>query len=401
MKYWRGYLTAAIIGFFSWALIEFASTHSALIDTVYPYMTRLVQGFLAEWSGTVDFCLWQVLAVMLALGILTTIVLMVVLRWNVIQLVGWYTAIASFLFFCHTALYGLNSYAGPLSNDIRLNVSEYTLSELEEATIYYRDKANELADQISRHPNGTPQYADFQTLAEQAKDGFDVLVYEDTYSVFAGSTLPVKELGWADMYTSMGITGFTFSLTGEAAVNPQIPPVSLPFTMCHEMAHRMSIAVESDANMTAFLACQANPSIEFQYSAYFMAYKYCYSAIMTLGTSAAQDSAHRIRTGLGENFSNDMIDYNNFFAERQNDTATAVAETVNDSYIKVNGDERGTASYGAVCDQLVAWYIQTEILPNQVEEEIKFDPYDETQVDLSGLVHAGKVATNGNEEDAG
>ena len=90
MKYWRGYLTAAIIGFFSWAMIEFASTHSALIDTVYPYMTRLVQGYLAEWSSTVDFCLWQVLAVMLALGILTTIVLMVVLRWNVIQLVGWY-----------------------------------------------------------------------------------------------------------------------------------------------------------------------------------------------------------------------------------------------------------------------------------------------------------------------
>ncbi len=399
MKYWRGYLTAAIIGFFSWALIEFASTHSALIDTVYPYVTRMVQSFLTEWTSTVDFCLWQVLAVLLALGVLTTVVLMIVLRWNPIQVIGWYAAVASLLFFLHTAIYGLNGYAGTLADDIRLNVTEYTLTELEEATAYYRDKANGLADRIDRLPNSSPNYPDFQTLAAQAEEGFDSLVYESTYSVFAGSTLPVKELGWADMYTSMGITGFTLSLTGEAAVNPQIPVVSLPFTMCHEMAHRMSIATESDANLAAFLACQANSSIEYQYSAYFMAYKYCYNAILRLGTSAAQDAAHRLRSGLGENFSNDLISYNNFFAEKKNETATAVADTVNDSYIKVNGDDRGVASYGEVCDLLVSWHIQTVVLPTQIVEDTKFDPYDESQVDLSGLVHEAKVAAHGNEDD--
>jgi len=399
LKYWRGYLTAAIIGFFSWALIEFASTHSALIDTVYPYVTRMVQSFLTEWTSTVDFCLWQVLAVLLALGVLTTVVLMIVLRWNPIQVIGWYAAVASLLFFLHTAIYGLNGYAGTLADDIRLNVTEYTLTELEEATAYYRDKANGLADRIDRLPNGSPNYPDFQTLAAQAEEGFDSLVYESTYSVFAGSTLPVKELGWADMYTSMGITGFTLSLTGEAAVNPQIPVVSLPFTMCHEMAHRMSIATESDANLAAFLACQANSSIEYQYSAYFMAYKYCYNAILRLGTSAAQDAAHRLRSGLGENFSNDLISYNNFFVEKKNETATAVADTVNDSYIKVNGDDRGVASYGEVCDLLVSWHIQTVVLPTQIVEDTKFDPYDESQVDLSGLVHEAKVAAHGNEDD--
>ncbi len=399
MKYWRGYLTAAILGFFSWALIEFASTHSALIDTFYPYVTRMVQNFLVEWTSGVSYCLWQALAVLLALGVLTSIVLMIVLRWNPIQVIGWYTAIASLLFFLHTGVYGLNGYASSLADDIRLNMTEYTLTELEQATAYYRDKANDLAKQVRRLPNGMPEFDDFQTLALQAEDGFDHLVYEDTYSVFAGSTLPVKELGWADMYTSMGITGFTFSLTGEAAVNPQIPVVSMPFTMCHEMAHRMSIATESDANMAAFLACQANSSLEYQYSAYFMAYRYCYNAIMKLGTSAAQEAAHRLRSGLSGEFSQDMVQYNNFFLEKQDDKATAVADTVNDTYIKANGDDRGTASYGDVCDFLVNWHIQTVVLPTQVVEETKFDPFDETQVDLSGLVHAAKVATDGNEEN--
>jgi len=395
LKYWRGYLTAAIIGFFSWGLIRFASEHSALIDMVYPYVTRMAQGFLAEWSSSVDFCLWQFVAIVLVVGILASLVLMIVLRWNLIQLVGWYTALASLLFFLHTAIYGLNGYAGPLADDLRLSTGEYSLSELESATAYYRDKANALAEQVSRNPDGTVNYPDFQTLALQAEDGFHTLVYEDSYAVFAGCTLPVKELGWADMYTSMGITGFTMSLTGEAAVNPQIPAVSLPFTMCHEMAHRMSISTESDANFAAFLACQANSSIEYQYSAYFMAYRYCYNAIAKLGTSQAQDSAHRIRASLNEKFYADIAQYNDFFSTHQKETATQVADTVNDTYIKVNGDDRGVASYGEVCDLLVSWHIQQVVLPSQVVEDTPFDPYDENQVDLTGLVNAPKVAGYG------
>ena len=388
MKYWRGYLTAAIIGFFSWALMEFAKAHSALVDMVYPYVTRMLQTLLAEWSSEVAFCLWQFFAIALVVGILTTIVLAIVLRWNLIQLVGWYAAAASLLFFLHTGLYGLNGYSGPISDDIRLRMTEYSLSELEEATQYYRDQANALAAQVKRDASGNPVFPEFNELATQAEAGFDSLVYDSNYSIFAGSTLPVKALGWADMYTSMGITGFTMSLTGEAAVNPQIPAVSLPFTMCHEMAHRMCIATESDANMAAFLACRSNPSIEYQYSAYFMAYRYCYNAIAGLGTAQAQEVMQRLKSGISPEFYQDLASYNSFFAEKKDEKATQVADTVNDTYIKSQGDERGVASYGAVCDYLVSWHIQTIVLPTQTVEDTEFDPFDETQVDLSGIANA-------------
>ena len=380
MKYWRGFLVAAIIAFFSWLLIEFASTHTLLIDMVYPYVTRMLQTTLAEWASSVTFCLWQLFAVVLALGLLTSIVLMIVLRWNVIQWLGWVTACASLVFFLHTAAYGLNSYAGSISDDIRLSMTEYTLSELENATTFFRDEANKLASQVNRAPSGDVVYPDFETLANQAGNGFDNLVYEKTYPIFAGSKVPVKELGWADMYTSMGITGFTMSLTGEAAVNPQIPPVSLPFTMCHEMAHRMCIANEGDANMAAFLACEANESVEFRYSAFFMAYRYCYNALISQGTQEAQEAAQRITAGVSDQLYYDMSSYNNFFSSRKDQAATDFATQVNDSYIKVNGNEQGVASYGAVCDLLVSWHIQEFVLPLQKEEEEKFNPYDASKV---------------------
>jgi hypothetical protein len=184
----------------------------------------------------------------------------------------------------------------------------------------------------------------------------------------------------------MGITGVTMPLTGEAAVNPQVPDVDLPFTMCHEMAHRMCIAREDDANLAAFLACQINSSSEFQYSAYFMAYRYCYNALCSVASPEAAAAAARIADGADPLLKRDLQYYSDFFQENLNDQASGLANSVNDVYIKTSGDRNGIASDGQVCDFLVSWHIQYVVLPAQQDEaQSAFDPYDENQVDLSGI----------------
>ena len=317
------------------------------------------------------------------------LVVVIVLRRNVISWAGWMLAIASFVYMIQTAMFGLNYYAGSLSDDMRLEVGRYTVAELAEATEYYRDKANALSTQVSRDGNGVASFASFGELAQQAGDGFETLTYEYYYPVFAGSTQPVKELGWADMYTSMGITGFTCGITGEAAVNPQIPDVTLPFTMCHEMAHRMCIAPERDANFAAFLAASVNSSVEFRYSAYFMAYRYCYNVLSTANSTEAAAAAGRISSGVSAEMLRDIQYYDAFFSSKKDDTATKVADTVNDTYLKASGDSAGIQSYGQVCDLLVNWHIDQVVLPELAVEVEPFDPYDETQVDLTGIVNAG------------
>ncbi len=391
MKYWRGYICAALFAALAWALSAFAEGHSTLIDMIYPYTTRLIQTSLATWTGGVDFCLWQLIVIVLVVAVLASLVAMVILRWNFVQWLGWVLAVCSGVWMLHTGLYGLNSSAGPLSEDIRLENADYTITELADATDYYLQIANELSTQVPRNADGTPNYPSFAVMAQQAGEGFDSLVNEDYLAVFAGSTLPVKELGWADMYTSMGITGVTMPLTGEAAVNPQTPAVSLPFTMCHEMAHRMCIAIERDANMAAFMACDANSDPIFRYSGYFMAFRYCYNALASIGTSASSLAASEIYAKIGPELQQDLEDYKEFFAQNIDQQASDLADTVNDTYIKVSGDENGTVSYDLVSDLLVSWYVQEIYLPAHKEEVIPFDPTDREQVDLSeGLVVEGK-----------
>lgn len=389
MKYWIGYLTAAIICAVTWALSQLGQRFTTLIDMVYPYVTRIFQGTLAEWSAGTDILVWQMFAVCAGVIIVASIVLMLVLRINPIRWLGWVLAGCSAVFLMHTLVFGLNYYAGSISTDIRLEMQEsYTVEELADAAAYYRDRANILAGMVSRDANGDAQFDSFEVLAAQAGNGFEHLVYDKSYPVFAGSTLPVKKLGWADMYSSMGITGVTFALTGEAAVNPQIPPVSLPFTMCHEMAHRMSIATEGDANFAAYLASVSNDSVQFQYSACFMAYRYCYSALRSANTAEAAAAAARVDSEVSPELRRDLDSYNAFFREKRSESATRVANTANDTYLKASGDSAGIASYGAVCDLLVSWHIQHVVIPGQTVEESPFDPYDENQVDLSGNVNA-------------
>ena len=389
MKMLRGYLTAAIFGALTWVLMEFGERFTTLVDMVYPYVIRTLQGFLATWSGSVDFLIWQVLAVALGVLALGGLVIVIVMKWNPISWAGWVLAGVSFVYLLHTAMFGLNYYAGSLAEDIRLDVGRYSVSELTEATEYYRDKANELAEQVKRDDSGNVDFSDFYVLAGRAGEGFKTLTYEYSYPIFAGSTEPVKELGWSDMYTSMGITGFTCGITGEAAVNPQIPDVTLPFTMCHEMAHRMCIASEKDANFAAFLACSVHENVEFRYSAYYMAYRYCYSALATAPSTDAAAAAARVSAGVSDLLKRDLQYYDQFFSSKQDDKATEVANTVNDTYLKTSGESAGIASYGKVCDLLVNWHIQQVVLPELTITITPFDPYDETQVDLSGIVNAG------------
>ena len=377
MKYWRGYLVAGILAVISFALIQFAKAHGVLVDMIYPYISRLISTSLADWSSGVTFCVWQAVLLALIIGGIVTAVLMILLRWNFFQWLGWVLTVVSALFLLHTGIYGLNEHAGPLADDIRLDMDDYTVTELNEAACYFRDKANELAVSVRRDEDGNPEFAEFEELAQLAGEGFKNLTYEQAISVFAGSTAPVKKLAWSGLYGKQ--SGVTVPLTGEAAVNTRIPDIAMPFAMCKEMAKRMTIAVEDDAMMAAYLACTANESKEFQYSAYCIAYYYCYTALNTIPTSTAKACAAQTDKGVNQKLRNDMAVYENFFGAPKAETSSNQTE-----------DGESTFTRSSFTDLLASWYVQKFITPLHKEEEKVFDPLDPNQVDLSGIVNANE-----------
>ncbi len=365
MKYWRGYLVAAIVAFFTSALTAFAAAHSGLLDMVYPYIDRIIMDYLAAWSADFAGCLWQTLYTFLIVLVIASGVLMLALRWNPIQWFGWVLAVFSFLPLLNLGVYGLNNYAGSIAEDIRMEVpadSEYSVSVVERAATYYRDLANKYAHQVSRGSNGEVSFSSFDKQAVTAAEGFTYLGDQRMYAIFTGTTIPVKQLGWSGQYD--GVTGVTVGITGESAVNPNVPAVGMPFAICHEMSHRMCIANDSDANFAAFLACTSNTSPEFLYSGYLMAYRSCCNVLAANGSDAAIAALSRLTGGADKVLAQDIERYDAFFGEDGEDA-----------------DEQ-------FCILLVSWHIQeVASVEDQVDEEVTFDPMDESDDRFQDIIN--------------
>ena len=368
MKYWRGYLVAAFFAIATVAITQFAAGHQLLMDMVYPYMVRMLLPEVTAWSNAVDFCLWQTLLLFVIGGIVLSILLMILLRWNPVQWFGWILAISCLFSLVNNGLFSLGQYSTPMAEDLLLDMESYSVDALEDAALYYRDKANVLSRRVNRDDSGVI-FSSFEDLNAQAGEGFRYLTYERGFAIFSGDTSPVKELGWSDFYSRQGITGMTVYLTGESAVNTQMPQVGLPFAICKEMAKRMMIYNDSEANFAAFLASTCHEMLpdEFQYSAYLMAYRAIYNTI------ASQDSvrAKEIKAALDASTSallvEDLDRYNSFFS------ASQAAE-----------------SDVLFTELLVSWHIQEVVIPMTPVEENGFNPMDETDERLQDIVN--KVA---------
>jgi hypothetical protein len=112
-----------------------------------------------------------------------------------------------------------------------------------------------------------------------------------------------------------------------------------------------------------------------------MAYRYCYNALIAQGSTEATNTAARILTGTNDRVRQDLKDYYAFFEGSKDRNAA--------SYILISNKENGADVLDEVADLLVSWHIQEVVIPAQQEDaEDVFDPYDESQVDLSGIVGA-------------
>ena len=162
-------------------------------------------------------------------------------------------------------------------------------------------------------------------------------------------------------------------------MNPNVPAVAMPYAMCKEMAKRMSITRECDANFAAYMACAANDDVNFQYSGALLAYRYCYKALAADTSSEGRAAYKRVKSAMSSQVKSDMDDYADFLGEK------------------------GSQVESKTVDLLVNWHIQSVILPKQQEEQAEdkillFDPLDESDPRLAEIVNPtdkiGIVAKN-------
>lgn len=324
---------------------------SPVVFAFYPALSRQVLGILAGVTSVLPLAVWELAVVALVLWFVVTLIRALVRRRIVRWLAGLLLLVCVFAF-AFVGVWGLNYYAPSMQSRLELPERQYSAAELKEAALYYRDMANATAPLVERDENGVMCAGDFDELANAAGDGYKTLA--QTMECFDGSTVRVKKLLSSPILGATGTTGVFICLTGESGVSTTTFSASLPFTMCHEIGHRMAFAREDEANFAGYLACEASERADFRYSGYYSAYIYCYNALHRVDPTAAAE----VRQGCCSELLTDCAAASTHYDELENKTASTVYTEVYDTYLKSFSVESGVQSYGEVADLLLTWYFE-------------------------------------------
>jgi len=312
----------------------------------YTDFSRNALRTLSSITGAFPFAVWEI-------GLVLIVLLAFFFLFHNRKFFSWLSGVillVCIMVFLFTGLWGLNHFGPSVADHLGMDVRQYTKEDLKATTQYMANQATQWADQVAREPDGSMTVT-FDSWADLANDGYKSLAAENSF--FESADAPVKKLLSSRLFSYMGFTGIFMTYTGECNVNTETYSASMPFTMCHELAHRLTVAAENDANFCAFLACLENPDPAFQYSCWYSAFIYTYNALYDVDRSAAL----AIHDTLSETVRRDLAGANAHYDQFEGEVQEA-ATKANDVYLKVFKEESGVRSYGEVADQLIAWYLQ-------------------------------------------
>lgn len=148
----------------------------------------------------------------------------------------------------------------------------------------------------------------------------------------------------------VGFMGYYNPFTGEAQVNVRIPNFIQPFVICHEMAHQIGYASESEANLVGFLAATHSSDTLLQYSAYFDMFLYAWNNLAAVDTTAAKEMGKQLHAGVKR----DLKTYSEF-AKAHRSFMRDFTDAMYDYYLKRNRQRKGIDSYAEVTGWMIAY----------------------------------------------
>ncbi len=349
----RNLIGAGVLAVLTAAAVGLARFLPAFWFSFYTDFSRGAMGLLGAAFGWVPFPIWEVLLVLLIVGVLAGLIYAIRHK----KFLGWLTGVlegAVLLVFLFMGLWGLNHFAPTIGEQTGLEVREYTADQLKQAAAWYTEQASWFSQDVERDENGDVVLPDFSALSEEAVTAYGRLAEYDER--FALRNQRAKPLLASKAFAYMGTTGVFVCFTGEAGASTEAYSLFQPFTICHELGHSLAVAREDEANYLAFLACRASQNELFRYSGYYYAFVYCYNALYS--DPETRSAARSLWKLCSEEMLHDC-DMEGKHEKQYEGKVQQAATAVNNAYLKTF-DEAGVKSYGLVVDYLIAEYLKNE-----------------------------------------
>ncbi len=328
----------------------------SVMNFMTDYVTHPIRGVLAKMCS---FTVWSVSEWVLIVAVLFALLLLFFFIFSLIRrrkqwlsvLFQYLLSFASYALTISvllTLLWNVNYYADTFQDKSGIRAKEASVEELYETTLYFVGLLSDVSGKIERNGNGLYS-EDTDSIFDESSTLYRNV--EQDFPFLSGKELRTKKVLFSRAMSEVRTTGVAFPFTGEANVNIDQPPAFIPVTIAHEIAHQRKIASEQEANFVAILACDYSDLPAYRYSGYLLAYNYLASAL----SREDFDLYREIALSLPPDVRVDLY-LNNQYWKQFDSKVSEISDTLYDDYLKGQGQELGTKSYGAVVDLLIAYY---------------------------------------------
>lgn len=251
-------------------------------------------------------------------------------------------------------LWGLNYDRLGIAYQLKLSRKEYTKEQVTALALQLIDTLNAIRRQMPDTVLPKPQPED---------------IYREAFRSYQAVSLDLDYLNYrnrsvkASLYTFMGdyigFTGYYNPFTGEAQLRTDIPRILIPYISCHEMAHQLGYASESEANFVGYLAASRSNDPYFRYSVYLDLFSYAQGEQIRMYAKEKDFTAFESvikdnRVKLDTLVKKDRREIREFFYKRRNRISPAMSGLY-DQYLKLNKQMEGINSYNEVVGWLIAY----------------------------------------------
>ena len=323
-------------------------------DIFNRYVSPFVRGFLATLTGWIPFSLAEFLLLMVPF-IVIAIVVFGLKRYSsswrdVLIFSLTILSVAAYVFSTFTLGF-VPAYRGSrLDKKLGLEKQPVSADELRDTTYAVLEELTAIESEIGFKSDGfSVMPYSYEELNDKLMDAYDVAC--EKYDFIPKLHSRVKRIMLSEPMTYTHISGVYTFFTGEANINTNFPDYTLPYTAAHELAHQRGIAREDEANFVAFLVCKESDDVYIRYSAYLNMYEYLRNALYAANPDYYTETYYSVPV----NCRKEMTAYSKFFDKYRENVIEEVSESVNDTFLTINGTE-GTRSYGMVVDLAVAYY---------------------------------------------
>lgn len=241
--------------------------------------------------------------------------------------------------------WGLNYARLGIAHQLQLSNTKYSTQDLQTITCEILDKLNDARFALG---DSSYQYPSNKIIYQQAFKAYQTTTRSFTFISY--QHFSVKPSLLSTMVSYAGYSGYYNPFSGEAQLNTDLPKFITPFVTCHEMAHQLGYASESEANFVGFLAASHSNNPLFVYSAYFDIFMSANSELFE------QDfySAFLNLKQLNNLVKRERKAYKDYVLGKQNNIQP-VMSVIYDQYLKANQQKSGIKSYNEVIGWLIAY----------------------------------------------